>query len=232
MRMTFRRQRGMTLLEILVALAITGVVIGLGCGMLSSTERLLAQQQDSAMIDTAGWIWTANIAKDLRSSIALPSVAPDAGWSGTSGKVAFTEGLKVLTSRVAPEFTNMDLSTDTMRIPVAGVRVSSGQEGAGYVEYSLARGKNGDISGLARKTWLRDETAPAAEPGLVSPRIVSLAFAYRSADGAWQPTWNTPATAPKAVRVTLGAIVRKGKMAYPRYFSTIIALPSGTRITQ
>ena len=223
-----RRQSGFTLIEVLVATALMGTVVTLAWQIAYTANRVWRREQDTAMASRAAWSCVQQISRDLRAALP-PSGAPTAARyesrdAATTLYDVMPEGKE--RDRLADDFRAARVQKDGFTFPSSS---SDGRGRPGRVRYTLRHGGKSGVFGLLR------ESAPfgskLTNPRLRTGKVVSLDFQYLGANGQWLPKWDAPRKAPRAVRVTVGALLLRGRL-HPlvRRFSTVIYLPTQERI--
>ena len=178
------RARGFTLLEVLVAIAITSVIALLGyraiASLTESEARLSAESTRWRVLD----LFFARLESDMRQAVprsARNGESREAGWVGQTADSAGNSSLAF--SRAGPEF---------------AIEPGSAGQRIGY------RFRDGIIEVLYWAGYDRPAGAvPAAYPLLTDVARFRLAYLTRS--GAWALGWplDNSGDLPRAVRVEL-----------------------------
>lgn len=223
----------MSLIEALVVIGLVGVMSALGTRLLLSARDLWYHQQERAAAARAGWVWAHKIAREVRMGMAPGDLGGGAAWRGTDGGTTLFQALPKARrpEDVGEEFKDLRVDDDTIEFATARVRDSKQVMRPGVVRYALKRDADGRIVGLVRKAAARSDSAADAEGRLVTPDVISLDFQYLDAGGAWRNEWKSGETMPRAVRITVGAFVKKSRKVFDvMRFTTLVYMPVHSRI--
>jgi len=234
MRSRHRAQRGMTLMELMVAIALLSVVMTMAFKILSEANRYVRRQREVSEAAQAGWQSVERICRDL--AMALPS-------SEYGGKTEFasTDGVASLYDVIPKDYrlaelrseqSRVKLAADSVRFPVTRLYSGEAVPVMGMVEYALERDSEGGILGLVRRTAPAGVPFEEAEEKLVNKRAVSLDLEFAGADGQWQPVWRSQEP-PRTVRVKVGVLATwtRGRPQV-MVFSTVVYPSAGMRISK
>lgn len=175
--MTRSAQRGFTLVEVMIALMIFGMIAAAGVAILSFSVR--AQGATNAKLDQVSGIARLNAA--LAADLAQAQDRPARDERG------------VLRPAFAGDATSMTL-----------VRGGWGNfDGAARASLQKAQWRL-EGGAVVRQGWPMLDGAPPLDPAAIVDHVRTLAFRYRI-DGAWTDTWQgSPETPlPQAVELTL-----------------------------
>jgi len=225
-------QQGMTLLELLLAVAILAVVLGMGLGILTSAQQLWFYQQERMIAARQGWIWAQRICRDIRMAIPPAELGGGAEWLGTDARATFYDALPppLRVQEMKEEYQKITVGRDSVRFPIARLK---GREGPGMTEYALRWDEERGAVGIVRRTAPRGTPWSQAQEELVNDHAVSLDVEYLGADGKWRSEWKDRSATPSAVRVTVGTLLRRSRRVYDvMRFSTLVYLPAGSRISR
>jgi len=229
------RQRGFTLIEILVAMTILGIILTTVYGVLSRALYAKNHSEERADLYASGREVVLKMADELEGALP-PTAGRNIGFIGVSG-----------TDRVP---------TDAVQFAVVIRRVVGPTEtrgGRALVSYSLDPMKDApNLFALRRQEELLTDPAPAADSGddstqnanatpqqpavlaaYLADQVAGLRFRYLDpSSGDWADSWDTsqPPTNPNdpaislpgAVEVTLFLADESGGV---HDFSTIVDLP-------
>ncbi len=172
------RRRGFTLLEVLVALVVTGLVASLAFGAASAGLDVTARLE--------------RVRRDEGGALALRSVLHDAlrhaepGSGGTDTTFAMPGTSPTLGAPHDPSV--------ALRFVTRGVRPPLGTGGRWAVELSTSR------DGLTLRAAPLDEDATPLR--IVAPAVAGLDVSVlESVGGPWRDRWSRPDAPPVAVRI-------------------------------
>jgi len=226
-------QRGFTLLEILVATAILGIVLTAVYGVLSRALYAKSHAEERADLYAAGRETVLKMADELEGALP-PNPLGNIGFIGVTG--------------------NDRVPTDAVQFDVVMRRMQSGAKGRGgraLVSYSLDALKDTpNLYALRRQEQLLTDPAvddqsaddtgnaaadtppPAASAAYLIDRVAGLRLRYLDPQtGEWSDSWDTTAVAPGqqgppglpgAIEITLFLADGQGGV---HDFGTIVDLP-------
>jgi len=235
MKKRMRGQRGMTLLEVLLALGLTAIIAGLGMRLLISVKQWWLQQQARTASARAGWIWVHKISKELRMAVPPDEYGAGGQWRGADAQASLLDALpdEPRTDKQQDALRAERIDEDTIRFATARLWLPDGGVGPGVVQYSLKRDEDKRVVGLERKAAPRGVSLDDVDGAPVTRYAVSLDFHYLGADGKWRDSWQDGSKMPRAVRVAVGTFNRKDPMSTKvTRFSTAVNLPTGARIAR
>jgi type II secretory pathway pseudopilin PulG len=259
MNISRRREAGFTLIEILLTVVLTGVVVGMGFGLLTAAQQIAQIQQEQSAAGRDGWLFLYRVSRQLREAIPPSQLGEGAEWRGTHASAMLLDtistagwpGTALQIFRESKE--NQQLaSSDTIRFCTLRV-ISPGQPPTpGMIEYSLERAQVNKKQvfkivrrsaplgvslekkdGKDEKGVITDEFMPSDPDS--SYGFISLGFQYLDAQGKWDPEWTDTKTMPCAVRISVSTLVRPSrqiKAPVVNQYSTLVYLPTGSRIPQ
>jgi prepilin-type N-terminal cleavage/methylation domain-containing protein len=228
------RQRGLTLAELLVAMALAGVVMTMAFKIMHQAGRFMRTQRAVSDASRAGWQAVDRLCRELAMAGPPSAFGAEATFEGIDGAATFhdliPENFRLVELTARQKAVRLD--ADLIRFPVGRLADAPGGERPGMVEYSLKRDKGGRIVGLLRRAAPFGTPLEQGYERLLNAQTVSLNFQYRDAEGVWHTAWDADAP-PRAVRVTIGVLATwtTGK---PRViqFSSVVYLPTGMRISR
>lgn len=200
-----RRSRGFTLLEVLIALSIVGLLVTIAFGGLRVAMAAWRQGEDRAEVHQH----VRAVAYTL--SRALGAAYPYRGTRGTSPEVVvlFDGAEKRL------EFVSQAPPLP-LQAPVAFTAVSIALE-------------DGDETGLVVRERALPNRDPFSEGTVVlrDPSVTSLAFKFLSEEGEWLDTWSgqDAKTVPRAIQLRLGVTLQGRPQPLPPLTVTVRAAP-------
>jgi prepilin-type N-terminal cleavage/methylation domain-containing protein len=177
------RPNGFSLIELVVALAIIGVVTTIGSTMLIKLSDLGRQTEIGTRLDAA-------------ARNALGTMRADFGSVVPSGLTGMPVRGETSSFQDMQQFWAATIQDDALVLPVQQAR-SGGPAVTAAVRYAVDR----QTGALVRTTGALHENAPAGNPMTVAEGV--LHFSVEFQDGpAWVRGWDRPGM-PGAVRVTL-----------------------------
>lgn len=200
-----RRSRGFTLLEVLIALSIVGLLVTIAFGGLRVAMAAWRQGEDRAEVHQH----VRAVAYTL--SRALGAAYPYRGTRGTSPEVVvlFDGAEKRL------EFVSQAPPLP-LQAPVAFTAVSITLE-------------DGDEAGLVVRERALPNRDPFTEGTVVlrDPSVTSLAFKFLSEEGEWLDTWSgqDTKTVPRAIQLRLGVTLQGRPQPLPPLTVSVRAAP-------
>jgi len=239
MRIRRRKEQGLTLIEILVTAGLTAIVVGMSATVISSVQALWADQQERSAAARDGWLFVDKLCRELRESVPPAQLGEGAQWRGTNVRAPLLEAVSTAgwpeTTIAEYKRQALEISDGAIRFPTLRVMAQGRRAEPGMVEYSLERDTSNHVVGISRRAAQMGVPPSAADHGVLSPSVVSLGFEYLGADGRWQTAWNDSSAIPRAVRISVGTLVRpsrRNKMPVVTRFSTLVYLPADSRIPQ
>lgn len=200
-----RRSRGFTLLEVLIALSIVGLLVTIAFGGLRVAMAAWRQGEDRAEVHQH----VRAVAYTL--SRAIGAAYPYRGTRGTSPEVVvlFDGAEKRL------EFVSQAPPLP-LQAPVAFTAVSIALE-------------DGDEAGLVVRERALPNRDPFSEGTVVlrDPSVTSLAFKFLSEEGEWLDTWSgqDTKTVPRAIQLRLGVTLQGRPQPLPPLTVSVRAAP-------
>jgi prepilin-type N-terminal cleavage/methylation domain-containing protein len=179
-----RGERGFTLLELLIALAIVGALLAVAFGGLRVAAAAWRQGEDRAEAHQHARGLAVVLARALGAAYpyrAPLGLGPDATllFQGTERRLEFVTAATPFPFAVPVAFTAVSISLD-----------------------------EGERPGLVVRQRPLPNREPFAEAAVAfhDLTVTALAFAYLDADGAWRESWDGGAEngTPRAIRLTLG----------------------------
>jgi general secretion pathway protein J len=200
-----RRARGFTLLEVLIALSIVGMLLTIAFGGLRVAMAAWRQGEDRAEAHQH----VRAVAYTL--SRALGAAYPYRGTRGLSPEVvvlfAGGEARLEFVTQAAPL---------PLQVPVAFTAVTIAMD-------------DDDKPGLVIRQRPLPNRDPFTEGTVVlhDPSVTSLAFKFLGEDGEWVDTWNgqDAKTIPRAVQLRVGATINGRAQTLPPISVTLRAAP-------
>jgi len=246
--MNIRRGRdaGFTLIEITLAAALTAVVLGLAFGVLNSAQQIVQVQQEQSAAGRDGWAFVYRLSKELREAMPPGQMGEGAEWRGASASAKLLNSVSTkgwpAVSLQEFEGRGLTVSKDTIRFCTLRVTSPNHPPAPGIIEYSLERDESKNVVNIVRRAAPLGVALEKAEKELIRPSdpdsslgFVSLGFQYLDAQGQWHPEWTDTKTMPRAVRISVGTLVRPSreiKVPVMNQYSTQVDLPTDSRIPQ
>ncbi len=183
--MNARRTRGFTLVELILVIAILGVLTTMGVVMFGRINHEWTVVKNRTELDATAEYAFGQIRQDLAAFVS-PSLtgAPLQGADATSTGAAFP---------------GQQLASDSLVIPLRGTS-PEGDDVLAAAKYDVQ--VLGGTRTLTRsRAGLYGEEVPG-EPVTVAPGVVHFNVQFLDAEGNWQDSWDS-ASPPSAVRVSL-----------------------------
>jgi general secretion pathway protein J len=187
------RRRGFTLLELIVATTLFGIVIAAAYTLFDSSRRLAARAEARAELFQAGRAAIAAIEADLRGAV-MSGTAFDTGLIGTSGGSANAPQDKI--ELVAVNGHTANLKETERRSDVSKVTYWI-QTDASSTKQGLVRERQALLTPVTVYAR-RDENVEE-----VAPQVVQLRLRYW--DQEWKDSWDSTSLRklPKAIEATV-----------------------------
>ncbi|MFO7976062.1 MAG: type II secretion system protein [Candidatus Hydrogenedentota bacterium] len=183
--MDVRRNRGFTLVELILVIAILGVLTTMGVVTFGRINNLWAQARSRTELDA-------------RAEYALEQIGQDvAGFVSPGLTGAPLQGKNNVSSDAA--FPGAELASDRLIIPVRGSTPAGGEVLAG-VEYAV-QAEGGERILRRARMGLYGETTEA-KPVTVVAGVVHFNVQYAGEKEEWRDAWDS-VQPPSAVRVSL-----------------------------
>ncbi len=245
MNISRRRAAGFTLIEIVLTVALTAVVVGMGFGLLTAAQQIAQLQQEQSASGRDGWRFLYQLTRELREGMPPDQLGKEAEWSGASASAKLLDAISTTgwpdVSIKDFEGRRLTVSKDTIRFCTLRAVSPSQPPGPGVVEYSLERDPKKNMINIVRRVTLA-ASPDKVETTMIEPSdpnssfgFISLAFEYLDAQGQWHPAWTDTKTMPRAVRVSVSTLMRptrRIKLPVVNQYSTLVYLPTGSRIPQ
>jgi hypothetical protein len=241
MNISGRREAGFTLVEIMIAAALTAVVVGMGFSVMTSAQQIAQQQQEQSAAGRDGWAFVYRLSRELREGMPPGRLGEGAEWRGASASkklldTVSTAGWPEASLELFKENKESPLTVSSGTIRFCTLRVASPNQrpAPGWIEYSLkgvdAKGHILDDLKEAFAVVIVRRSAPLGvspdkkdEKGVITDVItpsdpdsslgfVSLGFQYLDAKGQWQTEWTDAKAMPRAVRVSVRTLVRPSRL--------------------
>jgi prepilin-type N-terminal cleavage/methylation domain-containing protein len=244
-----RRDAGFTLIEIMLTVALTALVVGMGFGLLTAAQQIGQIQQEQSAASRDGWVFLYRLSRELREAIPPSQLGGEAEWSGAHASAKLLDTISTagwpavaLQNFRESKESQWPVSNDTIRFCTLRV-VSPGQPPTpGMIEYSLERDPKKNVVNIVRRAAPAGASLDKAETVVYGPSapdssfgFVSLGFQYLDAQGQWRPEWKDTKTMPCAVRISVSTLVRPSrriKAPVVNQYSTLVYLATGSRIPQ
>jgi hypothetical protein len=227
--------------------------MGMGYGVMISAQQLGQLQEEQSAAGRDGWAFVYRLSRELREAVPPSQLGAGAQWRGTSRSLKlldmiFTTGWPAVSIQ---EFNarRLTVSRDTIRFCTLRVASPNQMPVPGVVEYSLLtprRGKTATVGILRRSAPLGVSLDGKDDKDVVTEVIrpmdpsssygyVSLGFQYMDSQGQWRKDWTDTKAMPRAVRISVGTLVRPSRrLTVPvvNEYSTLVYLPTDSRIPQ
>jgi prepilin-type N-terminal cleavage/methylation domain-containing protein len=229
MKLRRPRQHAFTLLELLLVLALTSVLVGMSFQIANSANKVWQDQQKSTFASRAAWSWAHRVCRALR--MALPVGGTKERLQGVNESTSLYHAMPEDDDRDAFEsdLASVPLADDKIRFVTASYDDLSTPI---VVEYAIGRDVKAGSKGIVRRAAPLGESLDDALASEACVEAVSLDFEYLGVDGTWRNEWKAPGF-PQSVRVTVGVLDPKTKKI-PKviYYTTVVNLPTGTRVSR
>lgn len=184
-------RKGFTLVELLVVMAVMGVVSGLGATAFSQMTSLWRDVRVRAELDSIADDAFEAIGKDIAQMISA-----DVSGVAIRGVTA--------THRDVGRYSDRQLANDSVAIPISEL-TADGKRLPRMVRYEVSRENDRDL--LMRTVGKLGEENPDGGPLEVINRanVARFRVEYASAAGHWRwlANWTRPGVNPRAVRVSM-----------------------------
>lgn len=219
-----------TLLELLLAAALTALALGMALSVAVRSSRLWSGRQEALSASRAAWSLVHRLGRELRMALPPELHGEGAAFAGETALHYLYRPLPGAEAQGAfdPEMVQIPLGDDRVRFAVWPFGEG---ETPLAVEYSVRRGGGNGALGVVRRSAPLGEPLDEAEPVLVAREVASFALEYLDAAGDWRTEWADAERLPQAVRITAGALAPdRGSLPELAEFSTTVYLPAGTRV--
>ncbi len=183
--MNARRNRGFTLIELIVVLAILGAVTSLGVVTFGQINIAWNETRDRTELDARAEYALDQIRQDI-AAIVSPAL--------TGAPLTTTDN--TLTDAAFP---GAELASDSLLIPLRGMS-PAGEEVLAAVRYEVQARDGRRVLTRTQKGLYGEETG--AEPVNVAPGVVHFDVQCAGPEDDWREAW-TEASLPRSVRVSL-----------------------------
>jgi len=228
-----QHKSGLTLVELLVAVGLLSIVLGIAYRLAADSSRILRDQQRLSRSARGGWEWLHKVSQELRTILPPEAAGPDGALEGRDGSITLYDAAPdhFRNGPDAAKLKAVRLESDVIRFPVARLNLGAGPPAAAVIEYALKRDAEGRVAGVARRTAALGAPREQSVERLDNTHVVSIDCQYLDGDGRWLPEWRQASRLPTAVRITVAALVpQSGRPPRPARFTTVVFLPAGTRI--
>lgn len=219
---------GMTLLEVLVAISLLGLVLGGGFKVIVSALEGFSEQRDACAATREGFDAVQSIVNDLRF-IYLGQDEGLSRFEGKDGEISLQDGIRGRGPRTSKTDVGegQSLCDDSLSFGV----YDSNFDGPGIIEYRLVRNERGGIKGISRKYISSGGTEQEVFEKLLSTRVVSLQIRYLSRDDRWVEQWDVEHRYPTAVSIRVGLQLSPAeKPSEIIYYDSAVWLPAGREV--
>lgn len=93
MNISRRRAAGFTLIEIVLTVALTAVVVGMGFGLLTAAQQIAQLQQEQSASGRDGWRFLYQLTRELREGMPPDQLGKEAEWSGASASAKLLDAI-------------------------------------------------------------------------------------------------------------------------------------------
>ena len=183
--MEARRNRGFTLVELILVIAILGVVTTMGVVTLGLINEKWKQVQTRTELDAVAEYALGQVRQDMAAFVS-PSLtgAPLQGMNSETADAAYP---------------GTQLATDRLVIPTRGATPEGGEVLAA-VKYAVENPEGARVLTRTRTGLYGDPTQ--AQPVNVAEGMVHFNVQFKDPEGQWQDAWDS-VSPPLAVRVSL-----------------------------
>lgn len=226
MKISPDRRSGMTLLEMLLAVALTGIILGGAYDLMISANEISRGHQQAAMAGRRGWQTLEQMSRELRAAIP-PASDGETNFSARDATLPAQPALEVSGSTEFPaDFRSGTIPADTIRFTTT----AAAQPAPAVVEYALQRNKSGHVIGLSRLHVPAGKKEEDCSPTMQNPSVMAVDCEFMNGTGTWQPAWEAGGL-PEAVRVTLWLRTSPpGDLLKVRPLRTVVHLPVGKEV--
>ena len=223
-------RRAFTLVEVVVSLGLATIFLSMAFGISNRAARVWERRQQTMLASRAAWSFMDRLSRELRATVAPERYGADARLVGQEGESTLRQSLPK--DRIHPaaedELAAAKLGDDTLRFAA----LPPGETRAPHViEYRVKRSPEEDAVGIVRRWAPLGEDVSESAGTLAAQQVVSLKLDYMAEDGSWQGEWVERDDLPRAVRMTVAAVVPSvGLVPDMASFSTVVYLPVGGRI--
>ncbi len=224
-----KKARGFTLLELLVVIALLGVLSGLAFDIIKSTRFLWLKETSKAQ-DLAQ---TRRVLDAIARSLAGVAVLPTDERSVFEGNDAIIPFREEVPSDVEqPEGRKLQVDGDVLRFTTAGASLETNKPNIGIVEFSVATDVNDRPAGISQTSEIFSGSDHRTYgPRIISKRVRQLDFQYGifTKDGIrWFKQWPSKdapdVKIPPLVRITVGVPFPRYREDRPLELTTVVRL--------
>lgn len=222
------RRQGVTLIELMVGIAILGIVMGGAYKILTSAASIARQQQDQALSTRRAWTTLQQITREIRGVYEHNSAKT---VQGTNASVSRSDIVDTMLPDMSPDSFPPELPDDVLRLTTHELS-RDGTGDAGTIEYMMQHSPDDNPTGLYRRSAPSSRSIEDAPWELYNEQAIGLDLQYQRDDGQWTLSWNDDSI-PRAIKVSVlmtQPSPDRTSGARLTTFQTTVHLPSAGRV--